>query len=174
MNVHVYAEKHKENDLPARKKRMRGNKGRAVELPGMKPAINRMKTATYGIRNVHETSGNDVTKRECFEFSKLARAGEKFSAHQEIFVFEKWDVARTNTTRTNNEDENDENECRDKVARTQVPMRGRTRTRTMRGRERTTPWRVRSVARMNAIRTNDVACAATTNVTDEDEHDEYE
>ena len=63
------------------------------------------------------------------------RAGEKFLAHQDVFVFEKGDIARMNKTRTNNEDENDENECRDEVARTQVPMRGWMIMRTMRGRE---------------------------------------
>ena len=65
----------------------------------MKPVTNRMKTATNGTRNVHEMSVNDVMKRECFEFSKLMRASEKFSAHQEVFVFEGWDVRRMNTTR---------------------------------------------------------------------------
>jgi len=46
-----------------------------------------------------------------FEFSKLMRAGEKFSAHQEVLVFEKWAESGGANEKIEDEDEDEYDEC---------------------------------------------------------------
>jgi len=49
-------------------------------------AVEKPRDEWWGLR---VTRGGEVTKRMCVAFSRLARAGEKFSAHQEVLLFEK-------------------------------------------------------------------------------------